>query len=74
MLRQIWCEALDSYKSLRQSTIGDQHVMGWTSGLHLPEKNSDDKLQDSVETHFGCLGLGLVVWCLGLDFGLGLEG
>ena len=35
--------------------------------------------QDSLETHFGCLGLGLVGWCLGVVLvdwclGVGLVG
>jgi len=34
-------------------------------------KSRDSVLtQDSLETHFGCRGLGLVAWCLGLGFGL----
>ena len=34
-------------------------------------KSRDSVLsQDSLETHFGCLSLGLVDWCLGLGLGL----
>ena len=38
------------------------------SGKIVSDVKSRDSVlsQDSLETHFGCLGLGLVGWCIGL--------